>query len=163
MKVLRKGVLTHGASGTRLYNIWNHMRYRCLSVKNHAYKRYGGRGIKVCKEWLTSYDKFKKWAMNNGYSSSLTINRINTNGNYSPSNCEWVDYKAQARNMRSNRILKFNGVKRCMAEWAEIMGINKFTLRHRLAVLKWPIEKALTKKARSFRHKQNSKKSPHRN
>ena len=108
---------THGQSGSRLYIIWQSMKKRCYNHKNKSYDDYGGRGITVCDEWLNSYQSFRNWALANGYDESAkygdcTIDRIDVNGNYSPSNCRWVDLKVQANNRRKRR------TKQELAEYA---------------------------------------------
>lgn len=95
----------HGESQTRLYGIWYTMRYRCNSSLAGDYRYYGGRGIKVCDGW-SDFMTFKQWALSHGYSDDLTIDRINNDGNYEPSNCRWTTMKEQSRNKRprgSNR------------------------------------------------------------
>lgn len=117
---------------TRLYNIWNKMKDRCNNNKIDCYKNYGGRGIFVCKEWVDNFYNFKTWAINNGYDDSLTIDRINNNGNYEPNNCRWATRTQQANNTRTNRLLTYNGVTKTFTEWAKFLGIENSTLYGRI-------------------------------
>lgn len=94
---------THGqAKGehTRLYNIYHGMKKRCYNLMSKSYKDYGGRGIKMCDEWLSDFVSFYKWAVANGYKDNLTIERIDVNGNYEPNNCKWVTITEQHKNTR---------------------------------------------------------------
>lgn len=114
-EVASKLNVKHHLRNTRLYNIWANMKQRCYNPKQKAYKYYGKRGIKVCDEWLDKekgFINFYNWAYKNGYEEHLskygnrntTIDRINVNGNYEPSNCRWATQKEQANNKRNNII-----------------------------------------------------------
>jgi len=120
--------LTHGESRTRLHCVWQDMRYRCNNKNHHDFKYYGGRGIKVCKEWNGSFETFRDWALANGYRQGLSIDRINNYGNYAPKNCWWATMKQQNRNRRNTIHIMINGVERTIAEWAKVAGIRYITL-----------------------------------
>lgn len=122
-----KNSTKHGMFGTRIYVIWSGMKRRCYDPKVEQYKNYGGRGISYCKEW-EDFKNFYEWAKNNGYREDLTIDRIDTNGNYEPNNCRWIPQKEQHRNTRSNKILEYKGERHCASKWAEILGLNYNTL-----------------------------------
>lgn len=129
---------THGDSGTRLHNIWLGMRRRCFN-KNES--RYGGRGITVRSEW-SDYLCFKKWSISNGYRDDLTLDRIDTNGNYSPSNCRWIVFKEQARNRTNNRLITINGQNKLMTDWLKVSPVTPTTVYDRLRK-GWSVEDAL--------------------
>lgn len=93
----------HGLSHTRIDNIYKTMLARCYKPTHNRYKYYGAKGVVVCDEWLCDKTKFFEWAFNNGYREDLTIDRINVNGNYEPSNCRWATYKEQNNNKTNNR------------------------------------------------------------
>nr|DAI30801.1 MAG TPA: PVL ORF-50-like family [Caudoviricetes sp.] len=123
---------THGRCGTRLYQIWNSMKKRCMCVNDKSYKYYGDRGITVCDEWLHDFQAFYDWAMANGYKDSLTIDRIDVSGNYEPSNCRWVSRKVQMNNTRQNHHLTYNGKTQTIAQWADELNIKHATISIRL-------------------------------
>ena len=121
----------HGLSGTKLYSSWTNTQRRCTDKTDKHYKNYGGRGIVICKEW-DDFKIFADWALNNGFKEGLTIDRIDNDGNYEPSNCRWVDRITQQNHRRVNQILEFNGVKHTLTEWSRIVGLNPGTIRSRI-------------------------------
>lgn len=130
------------ANKERLYYIWKSMRERCRHEP-----LYVDRGIKVCDEW-NNYSAFRDWAYANGYDKnangySCSIDRINNDGNYEPSNCRWVDMKTQGRNKRNNRMITFRGKTKAASEWAEQINITPDALYNRLNK-GWSIEEAIT-------------------
>lgn len=133
---------THGESHTRLHNIWLGMIGRC-NPETVMSKRYGKRGIKVCDEWH-DYIKFAEWARNNGYADDLTIERIDVNGNYEPSNCTWITRPKQARNRRTTHYVTYNGREMSLAEACEIAGLPYKQVFERITKSKWPVEEALS-------------------
>jgi len=134
---------THGKSYTRLFNIWIGMRQRCRDTALPEYPRYGGRGIKVCSEWDENFETFEKWAYENGYDDSLTIDRIDVNGNYEPSNCRWITMFEQQSNKRSNILLTYKGETRTAKEWSRITNISYSALIQRVH-RGWDVERVLT-------------------
>ncbi|WP_209121712.1 hypothetical protein [Alkalihalobacillus sp. BA299] len=123
---------THGMRWTRLYNTWTQIKQRCTNKNNDRYKEYGGRGIKVCQEWMESFEVFKEWALRNGYRNDLSIDRVNVDGDYDPNNCKWSTEIEQQRNKRNNHYVTINGETKTIAEWAEISGLPYKTLQRRL-------------------------------
>ncbi len=120
---------THRQSKTRLYRCWQHMKHRCYREDNENYSYYGGRGIIMCDEWKDSYENFSKWAIDNGYKDNLTIDRIDCDGNYEPSNCRWITQKEQTRNTRRNTFVYLEGKgfsvhKFTFSELCEILKVN---------------------------------------
>ena len=139
---------THNHANTRLYSVWLSMKTRCKCEGSSAYKYYGARGISVCKEWL-NYETFYEWAMLTGYDETAvrgkcTLDRIDVNGNYEPSNCRWISQKEQSRNTR--RTLKFtiNNVEKSLREWCEIYGVPYARVVQRVKA-GWDIKDALTR------------------
>lgn len=122
---------THGKSNTKLYRVWNSIKQRCYNPTDKFYYCYGGRGINVCDEWRNDFATFYDWAIHNGYRENLTIDRIDVNGNYVPSNCRWVDNKTQQRNRRDRETVLFNGKDMTLVEISEETGISLATLWER--------------------------------
>ena len=136
----------HGLMDSRLYHVWTSIKDRCYREKNHHYKYYGKRGIRLCDEWQ-SFENFYTWAINNGYDpdaprGECTIDRINPDGDYEPNNCRWVSNTVQQRNKRNNHYLTYKGETHPVTEWAEILGMGKGTLETRINKYGWSIERA---------------------
>lgn len=117
--------LTHGDSKKRLFKIWAQMIERCKPGLVQS-RNYGNRGIRVCREWQ-NYEGFREWALANGYRDDLTIERMDVNGNYSPSNCTWITRARQACNRRATIRVAFCGVTKCLSEWCREKGCNYHT------------------------------------
>lgn len=141
----------HGDTGKRLYAIWVHMRQRIRDRNTEYYKNYGGRGISICSEW-DDYQIFKKWALENGYSDHLTIDRINVNGDYSPENCRWITMKAQSNNKRDNIRLTCEGATLTVAQWAEKFGVTPGALHYRIHQ-GWDEKRVLTQPFKRYKRK----------
>lgn len=122
----------HGFKHTILYRIYHNIKSRCYNQKSEQYNYYGNKGIKMCNEWLDDYTNFHIWAINNGYSDDLTIDRIDNNKDYESSNCRWVSYKIQARNRTNNLIFEIDGISKPLASWCEEFNINYKTVKDRL-------------------------------
>jgi hypothetical protein len=119
---------------------WANMLDRCDNPRSPSYKRYGAIGIDVCDRWKNFHDFVKD--LPDGYFIGAELDRIDNLRGYSPENVRWVSKKENSRNRRSNRWIEFNGVKKCLKDWAEILGINSSSLDERIK--KWGLEKALT-------------------
>lgn len=149
-----KRLTRHGKYGTRIYRIWNGIMTRCShSAKSHP--RYSGRGIDVCDEWRSDFVNFYNWAMKNGYNKELSIDRIDNNGNYEPTNCKWSTNKEQARNNSRNVMIKYKGMTKCINEWAEYFGITENSIRYRLRK-KWSMDKIESTKMAGSNRKINN-------
>lgn len=131
---LTRGI-RHGQSRTRLHGIWCSMKTRCLCATQNAFKYYGGRGVTVCKEWIDSFIAFRDWALSNGYSDSLGLDRVNNDGNYEPSNCRWATRSQQMRNTRKRRdgkTSRYKGVSWCanVGKWRAQMCCTRKPSHH---------------------------------
>ena len=136
----------HKGSNSRLYGIWTNMKSRCNNKNFPKYRVYGGRGITICPEWNNSFTSFRDWAVANGYSDNLTIDRINPNGNYTPTNCRWIGIKQQENNRTNNHLLTYKGVTKTMKQWAETIGISYNCLQMRINTYGYTVEEALEAK-----------------
>ena len=105
--------ITHDMTNSRIYKEWIDMKSRCYNENCGNFKHYGARGIKVCDEWIHSFETFYEWAMNNGYDDSLTIDRIDNDGNYEPSNCRYVNKSIQNINKRHKNTSGYVGICKC--------------------------------------------------
>ena len=122
---------------------YQNMKERCYNKNFIEYKNYGGRNIKICKEWLNDYRAFYEWAINNGYDNNLTIDRIDVNGDYEPTNCRWITKQKQAYNKRNSKYITYKGEIKTLAEWSKELNISQQTLRYR--IMNWDIERAFNK------------------
>ncbi|WP_051625859.1 hypothetical protein [Kozakia baliensis] len=125
----QKLTVTHNMSTSREYISWKSMIARCYNVNDPFYATYGGRGITVCDKWK-KFDGF--YACMGERPMGFSLDRINSDGNYEPSNCRWSSNKDQANNRRSNRKIKFEGVERNICEWADFLGVPRVTFRERV-------------------------------
>lgn len=123
---------THGQSNSRIYSIYQNMKDRCYNPNNERYRRYGGRGISICDEWLNDFEEFYSWAMKNGYKDDLSIDRIDNDGNYEPANCRWATHIIQANNKSTNVHLFYKGEEYTRAELSRELGIDYETFRRKL-------------------------------
>lgn len=134
---------THGMTKTRIYRIWRGILNRCYYHSNKYYCNYGGRGIGVCDEWKNDFQAFYDWAMSNGYSNDLTIDRIDNDKNYCPENCQWVTRTIQMNNTRNNHLIEYKGDIKTIAEWAREMNLPYGIIRSRICTYGWGVDKAL--------------------
>ncbi len=135
-----KSNIRHGLTNSRTYASWHQMRIRCSAKKGIHFKNYRERGIRICARW----NVFENFLADMGERpAGKTLDRINNNGNYEPSNCRWATPTEQERNTRANRIIEHNGKKLCAAEWSEVAGISQGTICRRLDN-GWTTEQTLT-------------------
>lgn len=144
-------------SGTRTYFAWRNMRARCLNENERGYRHYGGRGIYVCERWVNDYDAF--FEDMGECKENLTLDRIDSNGNYELSNCRWATMKEQQNNRRNNKLITYKSRTMTVSQWANELDLGLTTLLRRLYVAKMPIDKAFTTVLRQDRPKRIYKKS----
>lgn len=135
LEMAKQRLTKHNGANDRLYGIWKSMKRRCNSKRDKHYSSYGGRGIKVCQEWSDDYQSFKEWAYQNGYDpcaefQECTLDRIDNDGDYKPSNCRFVDKITQMNNMSTNRHVVFNGEKMTIAEFSRMLNIDPMRARY---------------------------------
>jgi hypothetical protein len=136
----------HGMNGSPEYRTWKAMRDRCLSPHSKDYRNYGGRGIGICDSWA-SFDRF--YADMGPRPDGTTLGRLNNDGPYEPSNCEWQTHTAQARNKRTTVVALFRGETKPLADWCDLLGMNYSTVWGRIFKRGWDPERALTEPARA--------------
>lgn len=153
-QVISKLNKTHGKSKTRLYNIWAGMRERCNCESYPAFRYYGAKGVKLCKEW-DDYSAFEAWALANGYDKNAkphhcTLDRIDNSKGYSPDNCRWVNSKVQSNNQSRNRRIDYAGKSKTIAEWSEEKGWPYSVIYNRIVRYRWSADRALTEEPRDW-------------
>jgi len=151
----KRKLKTHGQTRgeySRIYRIWRGMKSRCYNENNKNYFRYGGRGVIVFDSWVNNYSEFQRWSLENGYKDNLTIDRVDNNGNYEPSNCRWTTMVVQARNRRNSMVVIYNGESVNLMEISEKVGIRVSVIRSRLNY-EWSIEKSIETPLRRIHNK----------
>lgn len=141
-----KELLKNALLKKEILRVFNSMKSRCYNLKNKSYKNYGGRGITICDEWLENSAKFVEWSLKNGYKKELSIDRIDVNGNYEPSNCRWVDWETQCNNKRNTLLIEYNGKKQSLKKWCEELNLPYRKTHKRIYLYKWGIEKSFKTK-----------------
>lgn len=142
---LRETNITHGQSQTKLYHVYYAVLDRCFNKDSKAYYHYGNRGITVCDEWKESFETFHQWSALNGYKEGLTLDRINNDDDYKPSNCQWITSTEQTLNKRTTIYVTINNVTKTLKEWSVESGIKYSTLWSRYTAYGWTDEKLLSK------------------
>jgi hypothetical protein len=136
---LHKANVTHGKTGTRLHGIWLSIKQRCGNPNNPAFKDYGARGIAICDRWLDFNNFFKDMGEP---APLMTIDRINVNGNYEPSNCRWASRQEQMLNTRTVKLFTYNGETKSLGQWSREIGIPRRTLENRVR-LGWSMKEVV--------------------
>ncbi len=157
LKCRKPSNLMHGKVHTRLYRIWSGIKKHCCNNRDPTYKDYGGRGIKICDEWLNDFQAFYNWAINNDYKENLTIDRINVNKGYDPTNCRWADRYTQNINTRRELygivLNEYNSIEYFSLKY----GTSRNLIRQRFVSYGWSFEDSvLTPKCKDRSYKRYS-------
>lgn len=123
--------ITHGMTGSRLYNIWYGMKDRCTNPNSSTFNYYGGRGIRFSDEWK-NFAPFMEWALSNGYQDDLTLERKDVDKNYDPGNCEWVSMRVQNLNKRNTLLVEYKGETKPLKTWCKELGKDYLRVWKRL-------------------------------
>ena len=134
---------THGESKTRLYKEWQDIKARCHNPNNKFYHIYGGKGVRVCDEWKESYESFRDWAIATGYNDNLTIDRIDVDGNYEPTNCRWVDLYVQANNRSNTHYVTYHGETDSLDNMCRKLNVSSKAIRQRMRRRNFTFEQAV--------------------
>lgn len=137
--------ITHGESKSKLYGVWHGIKDRCANSYSGKNKHYVDKGVEVWQEWTESYEAFRDWSLTKGYTEGLTIDRIDSEGNYEPNNCRWVTMKVQQNNRSNNKFIEAWGESKSLSMWLEDVRtcVNRSTFRSRVKC-GWEIERALS-------------------
>lgn len=128
---MKKLNYSHGLSYSRIYSVWGDMKQRCTNFQAANYYLYGGRGIQVCEAW-NNFENFYQWAITNGYQDTLSLERIDVNGNYEPNNCTWIPLSDQCENRRNSKKITYNNETHTISRWAQLLHIPRSTLEYRI-------------------------------
>lgn len=139
---------THGMTGSRIYQTWASMHARCNSPSYWARKHYADKGITICEDWKR-FEAFRDWAMQNGYTDNLTLDRKDNSKGYEASNCRFISIADQQRNKSNHTFLSYNGKTQALYQWASELGLKKSTICTRIA-RGWTVERALSQPIRRF-------------
>lgn len=144
----------HGTSSDSIYHVYYAMLSRCTNPQNKRYSGYGGKGITVCEEWSNSYTSFYEWSMANGWKQGLTIDRIDNNKDYCPTNCRWTTMKVQSNNRSNSKYHTLDGESKTLSQWCDIYGKRYDNVKSRLA-LGWSLKDALEKPVKRINYGSN--------
>lgn len=153
---LCKSRAKHNKHPKALYSRWSDIKKRCYNKNSWAYKYYGGKGVKMCHGWLHDFNSFVKWAFDNGFNDNLTIDRIDNNGDYEPSNCRWITQEENSHKKHVDNgtliYITYKDVTDTLKGWAWRRGLTTHALYNRLFIKKWPIDRALNQPLRTRRN-----------